>query len=249
MIRSVIVSNEPQSGNALAEMLQTHCDDIHIIEVAYNIEKGSSIVQQYRPELTFWDVFLAIDKAIPIADGFPFPVFQGIYVTTYEHCARAEVRCRAFDYLLKPVALSSLAYTIERFRLLHASVEQYTRKAHGVTGIPVPLRRIAVPTIHDIQFVEIERIVRLEAERNYTIFYLTDLSTITVARTLKEYEYLFVGMPFLRVHQSHIINLNNVVRYIRGKGGFAVMCDGSVVCVSPRKKAEFMCGIQGIAVF
>lgn len=249
MIRSVVVSNELQSGNALAEMLQVHCSDIHIVEVAYDIDKGSSMVQQHQPELAFWDVPLASDKAIPIAGGFPFPVFQGIYVTTYDHRAQAEVRCRAFDYLLKPVALSSLVYTIERFRLLHTPVEQHARKARGATGMPASLRRIAVPTMHDIQFVEVERIVRLEAERNYTIFYLTDLSTITVARTLKEYEQLFVGMPFLRVHQSHIINLNNVVRYIRGKGGFAVMCDGSVVCVSPRKKAEFMCGIQGIAVF
>lgn len=245
MIRSVIVSNELQSGKALAETLQAHCNDISIVGMAYDVDDGRYIVQQCQPELTFWDVPLHGGQGFQIADDFPFPVFHGVFVTAYNYCAQAESRCMAFDYLLKPLSLGSLLHAVERFRLMQTPAKGHIKKTRETTAP----RRIAVSTMHDIQFVDVERIVWLEAERNYTVFHLADSTTITVARTLKEYEHLLVGMPFLRVHQSHIINLNNVVRYIRGKGGFAVMCDGSVICVSPRRKAEFLNGIQYVAVF
>lgn len=245
MIRSVIVSNELQNGKALAEMLQTHCDDIFIVGTAYSIDDGRGIVQQYHPEIAFWDASFLGGRCFRVADGFPFPAFHGVFVIAYDYYAQTEPRCMAFDYLPNPISLGSLFHVIERFRLMRTPTEYQIKKTRGM-ALP---QRIAVPTMHDIQFVDVERIVRLEAERNYTVFHLADASTITVARTLKEYERLLTGMSFLRVHQSHIINLNNVVRYIRGKGGFAVMCDGSVICVSPRKKTEFMNGIQYVAVF
>ena len=87
--------------------------------------------------------------------------------------------------------------------------------------------------------VELEDIIRCEADRNYTSFFLNSGKKILVSKTLKEYETLLTSHNFLRVQQSHLINLNYVDRYDKGNGGSVVMKDGSEVPLSPAKRDVF----------
>ena len=51
-------------------------------------------------------------------------------------------------------------------------------------------RKLAVTISDGIEFVDIDDIIRLEADRAYTTFYLKDNKSIVVSRTMKEYEIL-----------------------------------------------------------
>lgn len=102
------------------------------------------------------------------------------------------------------------------------------------------LKTIGLATLNEIQFVPTEDIIRLEAASNYTHFHVEGNPKITVSHTLKYYEDL-LGMPdFMRIHQSSIINLSKVKKYIRGKTGSVIMTDGCAIDISPRKKDEFL---------
>ena len=61
-----------------------------------------------------------------------------------------------------------------------------------------------------------------------------------VSRTLKEVEDMLAEHSFLRVHHSHIVNLNAITRYVKGEGGYLIMADGSTVDVSRSRKEELM---------
>jgi two-component system LytT family response regulator len=249
MIRSVIVDDEMRSCQALSKMLRDYCEDVTVVGMAHTVEDGVRIIHREQPELVFLDIQMPDSDGFQIFRDFDQPTFRVICVTAYDNFALTAFRYAVLDYVLKPVDIDELVRAVDRFRTgTPVAVVDRDAPVKKSPVTPAP-HRIAVTTMHDIQFIDIDRIVRLQAERNYTVFYLVDGTNIFVARTLKEYEETLAGASFMRVHHSHIINLNKVVRYIKGKGGYAVLCDGSKVEVSPKKKAEFLDSIRYTTMF
>ncbi len=97
--------------------------------------------------------------------------------------------------------------------------------------------KITVPTTEGFELIPAYQLLRCEAQNNYTHLYLKNKIVITACRTLKEMEEQLQDFAsFVRVHHSHLVNLNEVIRYVRGEGGYLVMSDGSTVNVSRRRK-------------
>ena len=107
-----------------------------------------------------------------------------------------------------------------------------------------PNSKIAVPTQEGIVFLKLQNILRLQADQNYTILYLTNGKKIVVCKSLISFEKKLKRPPFFRVHQSHIVNFGLAVKYVRGKGGYLVLEDGTSVDVSVRRKAAFLEALQ-----
>jgi two-component system LytT family response regulator len=97
-----------------------------------------------------------------------------------------------------------------------------------------------------LEFVAVDSIIHCSSSNNYTEFILSDKKRLLVSRTLKETEDMLADYGFLRVHNSHIVNLNSITRYIKGEGGYLIMSDGSNVDVSRSRKELLM---QRISAF
>jgi two-component system LytT family response regulator len=148
----------------------------------------------------------------------------------------------AFDYLVKPVSIADLQmavtrllqqtskHTKERLNILKQSVEENKSQEN----------KIAVPTSEGLEFIVIKNIIRIESSTNYSRLYLTNKQVVLVTKLLKDFEEILTPYRFFRVHNSHLINLNYISKYIRGEGGYVVMENGDVVDVSRRKKEEFL---------
>ena len=108
----------------------------------------------------------------------------------------------------------------------------------------VPVQRIALPTMQGLEFVLVESIIRCSSSNNYTEFFLKDKKRMLVSRTLKEAEDMLSDHAFLRVHNSHIVNLNAIIKYVKGEGGYLVMEDGTTVDVSRSRKELLMEKLQ-----
>jgi two-component system LytT family response regulator len=111
---------------------------------------------------------------------------------------------------------------------------------YNMKNLPGSQKRIAVATMQGLEFLQVSDIVRLESSVNYTSIFLKDRQKIVVAKTLKEFEGLLTDLNFYRVHNSHLINLNYIKSYKKGKGGIIVMTDQSEIEVSTRRKDEFL---------
>jgi two-component system LytT family response regulator len=102
------------------------------------------------------------------------------------------------------------------------------------------LKKIAIPTVDGFDFILIENIIRCEAQGAYTRIHVTDSKKILVSRPLKDFENLLPEDIFFRIHNSHLINLNYIKKYNRGRGGLVELDDGSVLEVAARRKDEFL---------
>jgi two-component system LytT family response regulator len=86
----------------------------------------------------------------------------------------------------------------------------------------------------------VEDIVRCEGKRNYTRIIFKEGEEKVVSRTLLEFEHLLSPLGFIRIHRSHLVNIFNVVRYIKSDGGMVELKTGEVLKVSPKHKEDLL---------
>jgi len=147
------------------------------------------------------------------------------------------------DYLLKPIDEDELRKALSRVqqhRTEPATQQQFEQLFDYLQKHRPGFPTIALPTFEGLEFVEVGDILHCEGSSNYTYIYLAGGGKILVSKTLKEVEALLTGHHFCRVHHSHVVNLQHVRRYIRGKGGELVLKDGTVVPVSRAKKEDLL---------
>jgi len=170
--------------------------------------------------------------------------FEGeiIFITAYNHFAIEAMRISAFDYLVKPVSIADLQNAISR---LQQQKGRHTKERLNILKQSIGENKsqdskIAVPTNEGLEFIVIKNIIRIESSTNYSRLFLTNKHSLLVTKLLKDFEELLTPYRFFRVHNSHLINLNYISKYIRGDGGQVVMENGDVVDVSRRKKEQFL---------
>lgn len=97
-------------------------------------------------------------------------------------------------------------------------------------------KKIALSTSERIQVFNISDIIRCESQDNYTKFFIKGHKPLLISRTLKEYDEILKDDNFLRVHQTHLINLDFIKSYEKQSGGYILMEDDSDIPVAQRKK-------------
>jgi two-component system, LytTR family, response regulator len=131
---------------------------------------------------------------------------------------------------------------------IHAKLDS-TRFENNIAVLNSPLnyessnsdRKVALPTMEGINFEKIQDIISLEAKGNYTMLFFTGKRKLLVCKTLRDMEnQLYTGSQFVRIHRSYTINLNHLQKYVKGKGGYVIMENGSMVNVSSGKKQDFL---------
>jgi two-component system LytT family response regulator len=220
-------------------MLKEHCPDVQVMSVYYSAADALSQIQSHEPELLFLDIEMPEMNAFQLLDKLrPFR-FELILMSELPHNAINAIHYNALDYLLKPVGITDLKKAVERSRQLLASkssndkLETMLNKMHDKLN---SIEKVALPTLEGLHMVSITSIVYAMSNSNYTNFILKENQKLHVCRTLKEVENMLAPHPFIRVHHSYIVNLNEVKKYIKGEGGTLIMSDNTNINVSRSHK-------------
>jgi two-component system LytT family response regulator len=88
--------------------------------------------------------------------------------------------------------------------------------------------------------VEATDIAYFESESNYTNVHIKKRDKILVAKTLKSFEEQLKFSDFVRVHNSFIVNTQEIDKYIKGDGGYIVMKDNTSIPVSRAHKQNLL---------
>ncbi|MBI3235072.1 MAG: LytTR family transcriptional regulator [Bacteroidetes bacterium] len=100
--------------------------------------------------------------------------------------------------------------------------------------------KIAIPSSDGLKFVLVADIIHCESDNNYTTLYLNQNRKLVASRTLKEFDEMLQMHSFVRIHQSHLINLQHLDEYIKTDGGSVKMTDGSMLPIARNRKEEFI---------
>lgn len=246
MMKSIIIDDEPNSRDVLKNMLNDFFPEVQVLKLVDNATEGIKAIKLYKPDVVFLDVEMPGGNGFKVLEAFPEPAFKVIFTTAYSEYALKALKLSALEYLLKPINVEELQTAVEKAKIRQSEVQN--KKLRLLEGYLGPnggqYRQIALPVSDGYDLIELNDIIRCESDRNYTRFYLTGKESILVARTLGEYEELLHDAGFCRVHNSNLINLRHVKKYIRGKKGQVLMTDGTYVDVASRRKDDFLNAIR-----
>lgn len=246
MIKAVIIEDEKKSAELLVQLLQKNCPDISILGKAENVKEGIELVNRLKPELIFLDVMMPDGSGFEVLEKLKDLKFDVIFTTATDKFAVKAIKYSALDYLLKPIDTQELIAAVKKIsersqaRPGTAHEENLRSLLENVRQSESQFSKITLPTGHAYEIVLIKDIIRCEANDNYTNVYLANGKKFLVSGTLKHYEDLLPAQEFTRVHHSHLINMNHMVRFVKDDGGYVVMSDGSNVEVSRRKREDFL---------
>ncbi len=240
MIKAVIIDDEAEGRNVVSNVLKNYCPEVEILGEADSVASGFNLIKKTSPNLVFLDVQMPDGTGFNLLEQFDEIAFQVVFVTAYEQYAIRAFKYSAIDYILKPIDPQLLIEAVEKAGRFTPAKSQAAERVVSLLENSKNISKIALPTQNGYRFVKVQDIVRCESDNNYTLFYLQSNEHFIVTRTLKDYEELLKNESFVRVHQSHLINLNYVEQYIKGDGGTAIMSDGSEIEVSRRKKELFL---------
>jgi len=237
VIRTVIIDDEPRARETLNKMLRTYCTDIEIVGEGNNVKSGIEQIETLHPDVVFLDIRMPDGTGFDLLEQLNYIDFALVILTAYDEYALKAFKFSAIDYLLKPLDPEELISSLKKIKSsLNIQNNQLKTLLENINTSHKPFQKLVLKTAESIYIVKTDDIIRIEAESNYCRFYIHNSPAIFISKTLKEYHKILQHSDFFRPHQSHLVNLNRIVRIDKQEGITIHMDDGSKVPVSFRKK-------------
>ncbi|MCU0473141.1 MAG: LytTR family DNA-binding domain-containing protein [Bacteroidales bacterium] len=242
-LKTVIIDDEANAVDFISSIIGEYCPDLEVAGKANDVADGVQKIQDIKPGLIFLDVEMPNGTGFDLLTQFPEKDFDVIFITAFNHYAIKAIKFSAVDYILKPININEFIEAVnkvvqkranppinagENFRILMENLKTATPS------------RLAIPTSDGMEYLNPKDIIRIEADRSYSWFYLTGNRKILVSKHLKEFQDLLGDRNFFRSHNSFLINLKFVHKYIRKEGGYILMQDGAQIPVSRNRKDLFL---------
>ncbi|MDH7447657.1 LytR/AlgR family response regulator transcription factor [Aquimarina sp. 2201CG14-23] len=241
MLTAIIVEDMPDALQLLKSDLETNHPEIKIIDTARSVVEAAKSLRTNEPDILFLDIMLGDGTGFDVLEIFPELKSKIIFVTASDEYAIRAFKFAAIDYVLKPYSNEELAQAITKAKeQIQPNTERLNILKDTLSAPEQKPDKISLHTLDKIIIVSLDDIVRCESDSNNTIFYLEDGQKIFVTKTLKYFADMLKNYQFLRVHQSHLVNLQCISAFIKADGGYLMLKNGENVPVSVRKKVEVM---------
>lgn len=247
-IRTVVVEDEHKSLLTLLTLLERYCPEIVVIDTSSGVEDATRTIEKQRPELVFLDIAMPDGDAFDLLQRLDKVDFEIIFITAYNNFALRAFEYSALHYLLKPINYLELQTAVQRYYKIREAKDIQPRLDILTRSMKNHFDKISLPSHDGLIIVEIKNIVRFEASGNYSTVFLSNGDQLVVTKTLNQFEDLLSGLFFIRIHNTHLINLQYVKKYQRGQGGTVTLLSGTSLAVSRTRKQAFLEGLGNLSL-
>jgi two-component system LytT family response regulator len=241
MLRAIIIDDEKKGINSLRLLLEKYVADVKVVAETNDPQEGIKLIEDYRPEIVFLDIRMPNLNGFELLERLTYHDFNLIFTTAHQEFAIQAIKNKALDYLLKPIDHEDLLKAVERAKKKRDSgnLDDYKKLLDQISS--TRSQKISLPGREKVEYVNISDIVRLESDSNYTYVYTLKPEKILVSKTIGDFEDQLCTdeHQFMRVHQSHIINLRFVKKFLKDENEI-VLVDDHQTPLSKNKKEGFM---------
>lgn len=243
MLHALIIDDEENGLISLDLMIKKYLPEVKVVAKTIHPEEGVNLINTHKPDIVFLDINMPGMNGFEVLEKLNHKEFHLIFTTAHEEYALKAIKTSALDYLLKPIAKEDLLRAIGKVKNNENAEESFQnalkilREISGESDIKVP-----IPVKDGTRVVTANEILYFEASSNHSVVVLKNGEKHQVNKSLKEYEtqICLEGTKFIRIHNSFIINVNHVTRYLPEDGGYAVVGGEKTVPISKIKKDEFL---------
>jgi len=246
VLNIIIVDDEEFARSSLYFLIQENCENVTICGIAKSVEEARELLLKHDVDLIFLDIAMPGKNGFELVPDAKLNNAQIVFTTAFDQYALKAFKANAVDYLLKPIDIEELQETVEKakkfIRFSDYELEKNERLKNLATTIAErsEIRKLSLPNGQGYTMIDINEIIHIEADSNYSIFHLDQREKITVSRVLKEYEEILPDDQFVRIHKSSIVNLNYLKEYNSKNGLEVLLKNGQKIAVSRRRASIFV---------
>jgi two-component system LytT family response regulator len=216
-LTAVILDDEQDSIKILQLEIERHCPVIKKIHTYSSPLMAIEDIPKIAPHIVFIDIEMPGINGFELLERLSPLQFNVIFVTAFNQYAIRAFRFNALDYLLKPVDVDELKIAVSKAEKQPIpNKTQLIQAEQQVKGTIVT--KIALSSSNGITFIDLNDIVYVEANNNYSKIFLANSSTYLLSKTLKDTQDILEESHFLRIHRQYIVNLNSVKHFNKNEG-------------------------------
>lgn len=242
MLRTLIIDDEANIRNMIAEILKGYCKEAKVVGQAGSVHEAYNKISALKPDLVLLDIKMDDGTGFDLLEKLENVSFKVIFITAYQEFALKAIKFSALDYILKPIDPDELISAVKQAGelILEQQQLQIRHLTEGLNSSEQEAKKILLKTSDSIHLVKLSDIIFCKSEGGYALFHLCGNNTILVSRPLSEYNDLMTDYGFCRVHKSYLVNMQKMLRFEREDGGYLVMEEDLRVPVASRKKDQLM---------
>lgn len=255
VLNAIIVDDEEFARSSLYFLLQENCPQVQIVGIAKSVTEAKTLLGNLNVELIFLDIAMPGENGFGLISAAQNANAQVIFTTAYDQYALKAIKANALDYLLKPIDIDELKEAVDKAIYLHNLTNAQGNRNESLKNLAddltsnTQIKRITLPSGQGYRLVDIDEIVHIEADSNYSVFHLNNLEKIAVSKVLKDYEEILPENKFVRIHKSSIVNLKYVKEYHSKNGLQVVLYNDETINVSRRRASDFFEKIKAYTNF
>jgi two-component system LytT family response regulator len=242
-IRTLLVDDDQANLGLMKVMFEKNFPEVEIIELCHSPEDALEAITNYSPDLVFIDIEMPGITGFELLEKLRHNDFDVIFITAHDEYSLQAFKFSAIDYLIKPPKVEDIRQAIDRIvqrRNSYVTLDQMRQLMRNLRNQLHEKPRLALNTHEKVIFIQLDEIVRCEANGVYTMFHLTDGRKQMVSKNIQKYEEILVSHGFYRAHRSHIVNIDFVREFVKEGEGHLVMKDNSKVDVSRYRRDDIL---------
>jgi two-component system LytT family response regulator len=239
-MKAVIIEDEKRNSTQLRSLLAKNCPHVAVIGEGADADSGRNLIKALQPDLVFLDIQLPGKSGFDMLSELGSCSFEVIFVSGFDSYGIQAIKFSALDYLLKPVKPKELVEAVRKAESSSSkkqAAEKITNLLSHLEQTDITDKRIGLPLMKEIRFVNIADVMHCESENSYTKFYMNDGEILVVSSGLFAYDAQLKPYHFLRCHQSHLVNRKYIKSLLKEDTvSELVLTDGTRIPVSRLKR-------------
>ncbi len=249
-MKALIIDDEKHCIEALQTLIEKYCQDVEVVNTCKDGQCGLTAIQKYNPDLIFLDIAMPRMNGFDMLNQLNEINFEIIFTTAHDNYAIKAFKVSAIDYLLKPIDRKELVNAVSLVKEKLFLKSQHPSPSNNKQQLNILLENllaenqafpnIAIPTMEGLEIIKTEQILYVLGEGNYSQIHIQARPPMLISKTIKYIEERVDINRFFRIHNSCLVNLNEITKYIKGAGGQVEMSDGKRLNVARTKKEELV---------
>jgi two-component system, LytTR family, response regulator len=246
MIKVVIVDDEEIAVLTLLKFLKDYCPNVEVTHSTTDPEEAIQFIESTRPDLVFVDIEMPIINGFDLLSQVKHAIKDAIFVTAFSEYALPAFKAGILDYILKPINPTELINAV------HKAAEKIHKEQRNEALHKFLSELNTAPKIQNLQpqlqfqvgdgilYIKADDVLYLESANSFSFLYTKNEPRKIISQRLGDIEETLPVPPFFRLHRQYVVNMQHIVKYVKGRGGYVVMGDGKNIDVSVRRKEEFL---------
>lgn len=246
-ITGLIVDDSTQARELLRLMISELTTEVSIVGEAANVNEAKTAIESLKPDLVFLDINMPGKSGIDLFEELKEKNFEVIFTTAYNQYAVQAFKLSAIDYLLKPIQENELVQAIEKAKIQKSLKLDSKRMNILLSNLTEKNNNtLAIPLNSGFDYIPLNHIEFIEAERAYSVIHLLDGSQKLVSKPMGFFEEALESTnQFLKVHRSYIANLYNIESFVKkNEGGVLTFKSAKKTNVSRAYRKELIDAIK-----